>query len=216
MNLLDRILLLVTGVVALYLIWRLWRRYSETGERHWVYTIIGFAVLFVAGVLLILFTYDALSSPLVVVVAVLIPAGISAGVMTKTYPQLEIPYLIFALVGLSAIGLTRLTGPSTLATVVLIVVHTVAGLTIFLMPVSAVTRDRARSGFLWVTVGGALIGLGGIALAFLKTGRQLLFFSADFVFTILAPLLLLMTLAFTAGFIYLGQGGPKQTGGKGA
>jgi hypothetical protein len=51
-----------------------------------------------------------------------------------------------------------------------------------------------------VTVGGALIGLGGIALAFLKAGGQLLFFSADFVFTILAPLLL-MTLAITWGFV---------------
>jgi hypothetical protein len=79
-----------------------------------------------------------------------------------------------------------------------------------------VTRDEARSGFLWVTVGGALIGLGGIALAFLKTGRQLLFFSTDFVFTILAPLLLLMTLAFAAGFIYLGQGDRKQIRGRGA
>jgi hypothetical protein len=46
-----------------------------------------------------------------------------------------------------------------------------------------------------------LIGLGGIALAFLKTDRQLLFFSADFVFTILAPLLLLMATAFGWGFV---------------
>jgi hypothetical protein len=46
-----------------------------------------------------------------------------------------------------------------------------------------------------------LIGLGGIALAFLSVGSQLLFFSKDFVFTILAPLLLLMTLAFAWGFM---------------
>lgn len=209
MSLLDRVLLLATGVVALYLIWRMWTRYRQTGERHWIYTIVGFAVLFVAGVLLVLFTYDALSSPLVVVVAVLIPAGISAGVMAKTYPQFEIPYLIFAVIGLLAIAVTRVVGPSSLATIVLIIVHTVAGLTIFFMPISAVTRNRAGSGYLWVTVGGALIGLGGIALAFLKTGRKFLFFSVDFVFAILAPLLLLMTLAFTAGFVYLRDGGDQ-------
>jgi hypothetical protein len=46
-----------------------------------------------------------------------------------------------------------------------------------------------------------MIGLGGIALAFLKTGGQLLFFSAEFVFTILAPLLLLMSLSFAWGFV---------------
>jgi hypothetical protein len=188
----------------------MWTRYRQTGERHWIYTIVGFVVLLIAGVLLVLFTYDALSSPLVVVVAVLIPAGISAGVMAKTYPQFEIPYLIFAVIGLLTIAATRALGPPSLATIVLIIVHTVAGLTIFFMPISAVTRNRAGSGFLWVTAGGALIGLGGIALAFLKTGRQFLFFSADFVFAILAPLLLLMTLAFTAGFISLRDGSHQQ------
>ncbi len=38
-------------------------------------------------------------------------------------------------------------------------------------------------------------------MAFLKAGNQLLFFSSDVVFTILAPLLLLMTVAFTLGFM---------------
>ncbi len=46
-----------------------------------------------------------------------------------------------------------------------------------------------------------LIGLGCIALGFLSMGSQLLFFSQDFVLTILAPLLFLMTLAFTWGFV---------------
>ena len=50
-------------------------------------------------------------------------------------------------------------------------------------------------------VGGALIGLGGIALAFLSLGKQFLFFSSQLVMTILAPLLLLMSLAFAWGFM---------------
>ena len=46
-----------------------------------------------------------------------------------------------------------------------------------------------------------MIGLGGIALAFIAIGAQLLFFSPAFVMPILTPLLLLMTLAFTWGFV---------------
>jgi len=46
-----------------------------------------------------------------------------------------------------------------------------------------------------------LIGIGGIALAFLTSGSQLLFFSLDVVLAILAPLLLLMSLAFAWGFV---------------
>ena len=206
MTLFDRIILLATGVTALYLIWRMWARYQESRARHWIYAMVGFIVLFIAGVLLILFTYDALGSPWVVIVSVFIPAGISTALMAKTYPRFETSYLIFMIIGLLALAITRFTGPASLATITLIIVHSVAGLTIFFMPISAVTRKLESPGYLWVSVGGTLIGLGGIALAFLKTGKQLLFFSADLVFLILAPLLLLMSLAFTAGFVNAIQG----------
>ena len=46
-----------------------------------------------------------------------------------------------------------------------------------------------------------MIGLGGIALAFLSAGKQLLFFSQDFVLTILAPLLFLTALFFALGLV---------------
>ena len=206
MTILDRIVLLITGVVALYLIWRLFQAYQSSPDKPIsnIYYMISFAVLFVAGVLLIIFTYDALESPLVVIVAVLIPAGLSLGLVSEFYPKYEKAYLWFALIGLIAIAVTRfveIAGLAGLATVVLIIVHSVAGLLIFGLPIFAVSGKKAPGGFIWVTVGGVLIGLGGIALAFLKTGRQLLFFSSEFVFTILAPLLLLMTLAFTWGFV---------------
>jgi MFS family permease len=141
---LDKIILLATGLVAIYLIWRFVTHYRKASPRPVsdIYAIIAFAVLLVAGLLLIFFGYGILASPLVVIVAVLIPTGLAA-----------------------------------------------------------VKRGEAVSGFLGVTVGGALIGLGGIALAFLKTGGQLLFFSAAFVFAILAPLLLCMALAFTWGYV---------------
>ncbi|MBT5420953.1 MAG: hypothetical protein HOK80_08670, partial [Candidatus Cloacimonetes bacterium] len=54
-------------------------------------------------------------------------------------------------------------------------------------------------GFINVTIGGTLIGLGGIALAFIKNGGQLLFFSPLVVLTIIAPLLFLTALFFALG-----------------
>ncbi len=203
MTLFDRLVLLATGLVAIYLIWR-FAQHSRTVKRSSeVYYIISFAVLLVAGLLLIAFTYDVLASPLVVIVAVLIPAGLATGLTAFVYPKYERPYLAFMLLGLVAIAVTRFTAAGTLATIVLIIVHSVAGLTIFFLPIAAVKQQKAPAGFIWVTVGGGLIGLGGIALAFLKTGRQLLFFSQELVFTILAPLLLLMALAFAWGFVKL-------------
>ena len=78
--------------------------------------------------------------------------------------------------------------------------HGIAGLTIFLLPILLVKADKVKSQFIWVTVGGTLIGLGGIALGFLTAGKQLLFFSPEFVLMILAPLLFLMTLCYMYGF----------------
>ncbi|NOZ71879.1 MAG: hypothetical protein GXP38_08190, partial [Chloroflexi bacterium] len=92
-------------------------------------------------------------------------------------------------------------GPQTTATIVLVIVHAIAGLIIVLVPILVTKRDLVASGFIAVTVGGILIDLGGIALAFLKLGKQFLFFSEGVVFTILAPLLLLMTIAFAIGFV---------------
>ena len=68
---------------------------------------------------------------------------------------------------------------------------------IFLGPFYA---KGAPKGFFWVGIGGLLIGLGGIALAFISVGKQLLFFSPEFVMLILTPLLFLMAGAFALGF----------------
>jgi hypothetical protein len=162
---------------------------------------VSFGVLLVAGLLLIAFTYDALGNPLVVLVSYLIPAGLSLGLISQFYPQYGRPYLIVVILGILLIGVTRIFEMEDLGRIVLPIFHTIAGLIIFLLPMMVVRAGEAPSGFLGVSLGGMLIGLGGIALDFLKAGNQFLFFSEEVIFAILAPLLLLMTLAFTWGFM---------------
>lgn len=80
--------------------------------------------------------------------------------------------------------------------------HGVAGLIIFGLPLYKcfVTKDAVK-GFGLVGIGGLLIGIGGIALAFYKAGKPLFgIFTGEFILSILAPLLFLMTLAFAFGF----------------
>lgn len=201
MTIVDRLLLLVTGLVALYLVARFYRGYREAGGRpaHHLYYLVSFAVLLVAGLLLIGLGYGVLANPLVVIVAALIPLALSLGLVTQFYPQSGRGYLAFALVGLLAIAITRFTGPAGLATAILAIVHTIAGLTIFALPLAVCQQGKQPWSFAFVTVGGTLIGIGGIALAFLKAGRPIL--PASFIFAILAPLLLLMTASFAWGFV---------------
>lgn len=195
---LDNLFLLLTGLVAAYLVWRFYSRWSKGKAIYDVYYMMGFLVLLVSGLLLIFLGLDILASPYVLTVASLIPLGISMGIAEQYFPQWKKAFKWFALIGFLAIAIFSIAGVEIGRKISVPLFHGVAGLVIFIGPFIA---KGAAKGFWWVGIGGLLIGLGGIALAFIANGAQLLFFSPDFVMMILTPLLLLMTLAFTYGFV---------------
>jgi hypothetical protein len=194
---LDKVFLLLTGLIAAYLCWYFFQRYNLNKALHNLYYLMGFAVLLVSGLLLIFLGLDILSSPYVLTVASLIPLGISMGVAEEYYPAWKKYFKWFAVIGFLAIAITSIGGMDTLKKIAVPLFHGVAGFVIFLGPFFA---KGAPKGFWWVGIGGVLIGLGGIALAFISVGKQLLFFSPTFVMLILTPLLFLMTGAFALGF----------------
>lgn len=196
MSVLDRILLLVTGLLATYQI-----AFGIDGSLSLpvIAYIIAFGVLLVAGLLLIILGFDGLDSPVVVIVSTLIPLSLSTGLAWEYLPSFRTIYLVFALSGLVAIIVTRsFPMPGRLSTIVLALIHGVAGMTIFLIPILFAFTGKAEPGFAFVGLGGALIGVGGLLLAFLKSGKPIL--SQKFILTVLPGLLLLMTLCFVIGF----------------
>lgn len=194
---LDKVFLLLTGLIAAYLCWYFWQRYNLNKALHNLYYLMGFAVLLVSGLLLIFLGLDILASPYVLTVASLIPLGISMGLAEEYFPSWKKAFKWFAVIGFLAIAVTSIGGMDALKKIAVPLFHGVAGLVIFFGPFLA---KGAPKGFYWVGIGGALIGLGGIALAFITIGRQLLFFSPAFVALILTPLLFLMSGAFALGF----------------
>ena len=203
MGIFDRIVLLLIGLVAIYMISFFLKRQKneKTAGRHNFHYIISFLVLLVAGLLLIIFGWDALGNNFVAVVAGLIPFTLASGLVCEYHKDKAKGFVILMLIGLILITITRYaSGMDTLAKIVYPVFHAIAGLTIFFLPIFLVKAEKVNSQFIWVTVGGTLIGLGGIALGFLTAGRQLLFFSPEFVLMILAPLLFVMALCYMYGF----------------
>ncbi len=196
---LDNLFLLLTGLLAAYLCWYFWQRYTLHKALHNLYYLMGFAVLLISGLLLIFHPahLKLLASPYVLTVASLIPLGISMGIAEEYYPSWKKYFKWFAVIGFLAIAISSIGGMETLKKISVPLFHGVAGLVIFLGPFIA---KGAPKGFFWVGIGGLLIGLGGIALAFISMGSQLLFFSPAFVMLILTPLLFLMAGSFTIGF----------------
>ena len=194
----DRILLLLTGILAAY---QVAVGVNGLGEVPIIVYTIGFGVLLVAGLLLIILGFDVLDSPIVVIVSTIIPLSLAVGLIHQHAASFGTWYLVFAIIGFLAVTLTRsIPAPGKIPTIVLAIVHGIAGMTIFLLPIVLSIQGNAHPMFSLVGVGGALIGIGGLALSFLKAGKPIL--SQEVIHKILPVILFLMSLCFVMGFKY--------------
>jgi hypothetical protein len=202
-SVIDRIILLATSLLAAY---QIINGVDGLPAVPMVSYTIAFGVTLVAALLLIIFGLQALESPLVVVVSTIIPLSLSLGLVWEYLVAWRIPYLLFVILGFLLVAATRLTRPAKdptggkSAVYVLALVHGVAGLIIFILPLVLSISGLAKPGFAMVGVGGALIDLGGLLLSFLKVGQPIL--SREMILNVLPGLLLLMTTAFVIGFSF--------------
>jgi len=196
MSILDRILLLLTGLLAA---WQVAVGIEGAETLPLIAYTIGFGVLLVASLLIIILGFDALNSPTVVILSTLIPLSLSLGLVWEYWQPLRIAYLSFAIAGFFTVLVTRMLRiQGKLPVLVLAVVHGIAGIAISVLPILWALSGRVAPGFALVGVGGALIGIGGLLLSFLKTGRPIL--SRATILKVLPSLLLMMTAAFVVGF----------------
>jgi hypothetical protein len=195
-TILDRLLLLTTGLLAA---WQIAVGIDHLGTLPILAYTVGFGVLLLAGLLLIILGFDALDSPIVVIISTVIPLSLSLGLVWEHLAAYRILYLVFVLLGFLAIVITRsVPMKNNLPVLILTVVHGIAGMTIFLLPFLLAFTGRIAPGFALVGLGGVLIGLGGVLLTFLKAGKPIL--SRKTILKILPGLLLLTTAAFVIGF----------------
>ncbi len=104
MSMLDRILLLATGLLAAY---QIVVGINDLSTAPIIAYTIAFGVLLVAGLLLIILGFDVLDSPVVVIVSTVIPLALSLGLVWEHLPAFRTPYLVFAMLGFLAVVLTR-------------------------------------------------------------------------------------------------------------
>jgi len=160
---------------------------------------IAFGVLLVAALLLIILGFDVLDSPVVVIVSTIIPLALSLGLVWEYLASYRALYLIFTIIGFAAVTLTRtIPMQNRVPTITIAIVHGIAGMTIFLLPIALVVKGVTNPAFALVGIGGALIGIVGLLLSFLKAGKPIL--SKETIYRIFQGLLFLATSCFVAGF----------------
>ena len=196
MSALDRILILLAGLLAAY---QIVVGIDDLSTAPIIAYTIAFGVLLVALLLLLILGFEALESPVVVVVSTIIPLSLSLGLVWEHLVSFQVPYLFFTIIGFVAVVFTRSTPmQNRIPIIVIAIVHGLAGLTIFLLPIVIAMQQPRSAAFALVGLGGALIGLGGLLLSFLKAGRPIL--SRERILRVMPALLFLMTICFVVGF----------------
>lgn len=195
---LDRILLILTALLAAHQVVIGIDGLSSIAVMSYT---IAFGVLLIACLLLVIFGFDILDSSLVLIVSTIIPVALSLGLVAEHLPTITPIYLLFSVLGVLAVAITRYVTPRRIATLVVMVVHGVSGLIIFFLPIILSLGGILPLGYALVGIGGAFMGLGGLLLSFLKTGRPIL--SRETILSILPGLLLLTTSLFTVGFMFV-------------
>lgn len=198
MSSLARIFLLLTAILSAY---EVAVGIDEFSTVPIIAYSIGFGVLLVATLLLLIWGYEALEATAVVIIATVIPLSLSAGLVWQHWEGVRKGYMVLAGVGFVAVGVTRtMKAPTKVATVVLALTHGMAGMIIFLLPLMLAALQRTSAWFSLVGLGGALIGLGGLALSFLKAGKPIL--PKERILELLPGLLFLTCVCFVLGFMY--------------
>ncbi|MBK8419355.1 MAG: hypothetical protein IPL17_11050 [Anaerolineales bacterium] len=196
MSTLDRVLLLITVLLSAY---QIVVGIDDLSTAPIIAYTIAFGVLLVAGLLLIILGFDVLESPIVIIVSTIIPLTLSLGLVWQHLASYRTVYLVFTIIGFAAVTLTRsIPMQNKLPVITIAITHGIAGVTIFLLPIILSAQGRMDPLFSLVGVGGALIGIGGLLLSFLKTGKPIL--SRNTIMRLFPILLLLTTAFFVTGF----------------
>lgn len=163
-----------------------------------VFATIAFGVLVIAGVVILIMGPDLLGSPWVATASSIIPLSLAAGMVNHYIPQYTRAYMAFALIGLTAIIVSRFfSGSRPVQTATLAIVHALAGGLIVVIPILLSVQGKAPPLLVLVSLGGILMGLAGMLLGLFPTGR--LKISKETHYSVVMAILALSTLLFVVG-----------------
>jgi len=158
---------------------------------------IAFGVMVLACLLILTLGYRALENTGVVIVATLIPLGLSTGMVLQHSPEIAPVYRAMALLGLVLVIGTKVLRPGPAANITVTIVHGLSGLIVSLLPIGLSLRGITPPAYALVGAGGIMVGVMGIMLALERFGRPLV--GRERIYRILPTLLLVTNALFVLG-----------------
>jgi len=177
----------ITAISGLVLVLVTLMGYIAKKELKYVFWLIsGISFLVIGLALAIMGLNDALAFPGTIYLGSIYPSFLAIGILFDKEEKWGRYYLIFTLIMLVLIGAGQATG-TVLKTIAQVTLHATSGLIIVFLPLLYYFKGELHEDYLFFSIGGIVIGIGGLALATLIAGKPLLPF--DLVVMLLHPLL---------------------------
>jgi len=192
-SILSRIIFLLTGHIAGYKIISGMDNYSNFTTAFYT---ISFGLLLLSCLLLLLLDFEILENDYVAIISSLIPITLSLGLVSDKLEHSN-SYSILISISFIVAVILRLSSKGKVASLALGVIHFISGSVIFLLPIILFITERADMQILMISVGGVIIGTGGMLLGLLKAGKPLI--SKEKIIVVFPIILFFTTLAFFIG-----------------
>lgn len=192
-SILSRIIFLLTGLMAGYKIISGMENYSNLTTT--LYTI-SFGILFLASLLLLLMGFQIMENDYVAVVTSIIPITLSLGLVTDKLEHSTFYAILISLSFIIAV-LLRFFSSGKIAALSLGAIHLLSGSVVFFLPIVLFITGKAGIQILMISLGGLIIGIGGVFLGFLKIGKLEL--KREKIYSFFPMILFLTTTAFVIG-----------------
>jgi len=190
----NKIMFLLTGHLAGYKVVSGMQPYSDLTTFYYT---ISFGMLVLACLLLMLLGFDILKNKSALILAMLIPVGLSLGIINQYLPQVHYMYLIVSIIGMTMLIFFRLYSAEKISGIILSLVHGISGIIIVWMPLVLFLNGKHDGFMLLVSLGGIIIGLKGILLASLKMGKPII--QAEKLYSYFPAVLFLASASFVVG-----------------
>jgi len=157
---------------------------------------ISFGLLLLACLLLLLIGFEIMENDYVAVIAAIIPITLSLGLITDKF-EYSLFYTILISVGFIIAVLLRFFSSGIIASLSLGIIHFLSGSVVFFLPIFLFFSEKAGLQILMISLGGVIVGIGGMFLGLLKTGKSPL--SKEKIVALFPIILLLTTTSFVIG-----------------
>ena len=188
----NRIILLFVAIVAGV---QIVIGIEDCGTIPIAYYTFSYGIFLVSALLMLLMGVDIIEHDIAALAASTLPLGFSMGLVVAVLPAYHLGYGLFVAILYGGLVIQKLRDQTRSAMLFQIMLHGITGLVLFIMPLVLVIQGTEDPGYLGISVGTGLIAIGGMALAFLKSGKPIL--SKEQIYTIFPGVLLLAVFAFS-------------------